>query len=166
MGGNIFVADALIANVSSENALSMVIAHELGHIYYRHPIQQFASAASLQLAFTLIFGSENSFGQETLIGHSAGVATLSFGRDMEREADEFALSLLRKVYGHTYGAEEFFTYIQSQHESDEHLLIYSSHPGTEERIETIANAQKNDLAKPLVPMSSELKALVPEEESN
>lgn len=151
-GGNIHITAGLLQAVDNENALSMVLAHEYAHIELRHPLtMMIQQAGNLLLAFFSGLG-------ESLIGlqqNTSWLTTLSFSRDMEREADQLALSLLTSKYGHTGGSEGFFEKMLNVTKESKLTGLLSTHPGLDERIETIKN-QANIEAN-LTPLSGCLK---------
>ena len=60
VGGHIFVTSGLLQQVSSENALAMVLAHEYAHVKLRHPITLVAEQLSLTTLNLLIGNSSAS----------------------------------------------------------------------------------------------------------
>lgn len=154
-GGHIFVSRGLLQQVQSENGLAMVLAHEYAHIEARHPLSLMLEQMSLGAVLALLAGDASA----AVTGHASLLTLLSFSRDMEREADERALTLLHSYYGHTSGADEFF---RSMHKTDETparwQAFLQTHPLTEERIETIRQ-QSTAQPLPVKPLPAVLKAV-------
>ncbi|HEY9034307.1 MAG TPA: M48 family metallopeptidase [Pseudomonadales bacterium] len=142
LGGHVFVMQGLLDQLDSENALAMVLAHEIAHIRHRHPIQSLSQGIVLQLLLAAITG--NSGAMQALAGSSGLMAMASFSRDMEREADAGALQMLQALYGHTRGAETFFTRLLEQQDDAEWAAFLQSHPGIRERLATIRNSQQDE----------------------
>lgn len=135
-GGHIVITHGLLKTVTSENALAMVIGHEMGHQYHRHPLRSAGRGMVIVLALLVISGSESGDLAQTFIGNTAGLANLAYSRDQEREADLTGVELLKQHYGHAQGASEFFQKIRSQPDYNSGPPVFlSTHPGTEERIE-------------------------------
>jgi predicted Zn-dependent protease len=69
--------------------------------------------------------------------------TLKFGREAEESADKYGLNLLRKLYGHTNGAEEFFTMMAKDESAIERTLsrFASTHPPSADRLEKVKASQ-------------------------
>ena len=107
-GGHIFVTRGLLQSVDSENGLAMVLAHEMGHQYYRHPLRAAGRGIVVSLALLIISGAESSGIAQSFIGSTAMLTNLSFNRDQEREADTVGVELLQRHFGHSHGASEFF----------------------------------------------------------
>ncbi len=143
LGGHIVIYEGLVSRLPNENALAMVLAHEIGHIKLRHPIVAMSRGLTVSLALGSFIGmTDNAFVGRIVewIGYSS---TLSYSRDQERAADAFATALLIEHYGHLNGAEDLFTAFQSAYgESDSDTMLptvefLSTHPGLPERIEEL-----------------------------
>jgi len=152
LGGHIFVTRGLLENVQSENGLAMVLAHEYAHIELRHPMILALEQVSLGLIFSLMGGDNIA---QMVTQNTSMFTVLAFSRDMERASDQFALQRLLKTYGHTAGADEFFTQIQTQHHENSSLPdspwleFMQTHPLTAERINTIQNFMLGGETTPL-----------------
>ena len=62
----------------AENALAMVLVHEMAHVKYRHPIQALGRGAVVQLVIALISGGQGSGAVQSVLGNAvvdvAGIA--------------------------------------------------------------------------------------------
>lgn len=134
LGGHIFVTRALLDQVSSENALAMVVGHEMAHIVHRHPIQALGRGAVVQLLLSVLAGSEAGAGLQSVLGQAGLLTELKFNRGMEREADRTALQLLMGHYGHSGGSAEFFMAMAEQPHSPKWADFLHTHPAVEDRI--------------------------------
>ena len=163
-GGHIFVTAALIEQVSSENGLAMVIAHEIAHVRYRHPIQAASRGAILQLVLYAVLGqSADGFIGSALSGSSL-LTLLSFNRDMESQADESALNLISRHYGTYEGADEFFETMAKESDSILWLEFAQTHPHTQRRLKTIHKRilEHSGTGVELTPMPLDLHPVVVE----
>ncbi|MDR2080867.1 MAG: M48 family metallopeptidase [Campylobacteraceae bacterium] len=147
LGGYVFVTSGLLNAVESENGLAMVLAHEIAHVKNRDPIISAAGSATFSFMTAVVFGSDMSFFENTVIAATHS----SFSKSQEAKADKDALLALKNYYGHTFGAEEFF--VKSIKNDKFALKFLSSHPQIKERIEAILYTQKSDLQKELKPLS-------------
>ncbi len=94
-GGHIVITDELIRlSVDSPyyRDIAGVLAHELGHLYYRHSLQNL----SMRILLTILV-DHSVGGSEVLREMSERMLLLHYSRGMETEADEFARSLLDTV---------------------------------------------------------------------
>ncbi|MDR2635282.1 MAG: M48 family metallopeptidase, partial [Campylobacteraceae bacterium] len=145
LGGYIFVTEGLLNAVESENALAMVLAHEIAHVKNRDPITMVAGSTTFSLIMAIAFGADAGFFE-----NSVSVVSSSFSRDQEERADKEALFALKNYYGHTFGAEEFFQKILKDEKFSIEFL--NSHPDTQKRIDYILQTQKNDTKTKLTPL--------------
>lgn len=145
IGGHIFVTRGLLENVSSENALAMVLAHEYAHVEQRHPLTLMLEQLSIG-TLTSLFGGDAA----ALISQNSNLLTmLSFSRDMEREADQRALGMLQTYYGHTAGAGEFFEQMMAQHSESRWAQVFATHPLTTDRLQAIEQTSGTGTPLPL-----------------
>lgn len=130
-GSNIVLLKGLLHKLPHENALSMLLAHELAHVIHRDPITGFAQSASVSLLLALL-GSEIDF---SLASSGSQLLLLSFTRHMEDRADEDALQAIAGVYGHTQGAGDLFKVLQQQQsDSPEIPAFFTTHLHLNDRI--------------------------------
>lgn len=166
LGGNVVFFRGLIEKLPNENALAMVMAHEIAHVKHRHPIVALGRGMVVGLALAALtnFSGNNLAG--TMLSDAGLLTVLSFNRDQEAEADRSALAALARHYGHASGADAFFLGVQGLpdnklHESTPTFL--KTHPATQDRIEKLRTlAQKNGWAldRPTVPIPEAIQALV------
>ena len=60
LGGNVIIHKGLLSKLQSENALSMVMAHEIEHIRARHPVRAMGRGIVVSLALLNITGLSSS----------------------------------------------------------------------------------------------------------
>jgi len=136
LGGNILLYRGLLEQLPHENALAMLLAHEMAHVEHRDPIVGIGQGAAIQLVLGVLVGDPNL----AVLG-SAGLYTqLHYTREMERAADTEALAAVQRLYGHIGGARDLFNVIQAQRENsgvEEMPAIFSSHPLDGQRLEAI-----------------------------
>ena len=142
-GGNIHVTRGLLDAVKSENGLAMVLAHEYAHIELRHPVVLMLEQIGHTL-IALVTGFDNS-SAGTVAQQTGFISLMAFSRDMERDADERAVTLLNAYYGHSRGSEELFEYIlQTDKDAAHQWGLWQSHPATQERIEFLESQKKGE----------------------
>ncbi len=131
LGGHIVVTRRLYELMPSENALSMVIAHEIAHVKARDPISTLGGGASLALLLVLAGGDIDALGPQMALLVQKG-----YSRDAERRADDEAVAALRRKYGHAGGAAAVFEQLSKALpeavKATPNLL--STHPTDAERI--------------------------------
>jgi Zn-dependent protease with chaperone function len=90
--GTIVVTDALVELLSDDdNRLVAVLAHEAGHVSRRHGLRNLSQASMLALLFTWYIGDVSA------LAAAAPTVMLQarYSRDFERDADRFAVDILR-----------------------------------------------------------------------
>jgi predicted Zn-dependent protease len=143
LGGQVVFLGGLLARLESENALAMVMAHEIAHLKYRHAAAALGRGVAVGVMLSVISAELGRTAAGALV-NQAGVATLlKFNRDQERAADEAALQALAAEYGHVGGAVEMFDALLrlpgAQRESDTGVEFLRTHPLTENRRQAIAD---------------------------
>lgn len=137
LGGHIFILEGLIEKMPSENALAMVLAHEIAHILHRDPIVAMGRGVTVSLALMSITGLANSSAMDWLFQQVGLVTVMRFTREQEREADERALQMLQAHYGNVAGAERIFSVFAEQADGHEMPAFLSTHPLNTARIDRI-----------------------------
>ncbi len=146
-GGFIFITKSSLVRMNSENELSFVLCHELGHIVKRH-IQKRLGTNLIFLIFSILTVNDSSL--VLLIDRTVN---LHFSRQDEYEADEFALTCLDTYYGHTNGATHFFERLKNlEHYKNEKTELMSTHPDIDNRISRILDLVKQKGFKSDLPL--------------
>lgn len=151
-GEDVFIYTGLLTRIKNTNALQAVVAHELGHMIGGH-MAQMSARMEAELKRTLIIqalgiglmvaGGNPSLGAGILAG-AGGVAQqslLSFSRDEERVADEFAVDLMVDANINPTGLITVFEQMQNITGAAEAKINKnrSNHPLTGERIKNARN---------------------------
>jgi Zn-dependent protease with chaperone function len=138
-GGTVVVTDQLVELAPEDPALAGVLAHEIGHIERRHVMRQIISGTVIGAVATLIAGDTSGL----MVGLPATLANLSYSRQMEREADRYAVDLLKQK-GIPIGAfADLLQRLQSSHRAGaapDWARYLETHPDTEDRIAAIRAA--------------------------
>lgn len=158
LGGQIMVTRGLLDHVESENGLAMVLAHEIVHIRERHPIKSMSRGAVISLALVAISGATGERAINQVLGSAGLMTALSFNRAMERAADTGAIEILRRHYGHTRGAAEFFESMAAEEGSAAWTELLRTHPRSEERLRKLT-AQRRKGGGELTPLPDALRDL-------
>lgn len=113
-GGKVFVLSGLIERSQGDDEIIRgVLAHELGHAVLRHGVRAMARGSAVSVAFASVFGG----GDELLgwfIAGAAQLTSLEYSRDMESEADAFAVALLARSGRDAEGLARFLDDLASQ----------------------------------------------------
>jgi predicted Zn-dependent protease len=155
LGGHLVVTRGLYARMPSENALAMVLAHEIGHLRQRDPIAALGGGASLAVLLAVAGG-----GVESLAPQVADLVRRGYSRDAERLADEAAVGALARFYGHTGGAATVFRELAAlQADLPRPPALLSTHPTDAARIARLESAAAgwDPAVQPLRPLAFPLQ---------
>jgi Peptidase family M48 len=92
-GGIMVVTDQIVRLSKNDTELVAVIAHELGHVKGRHAFRQSIQGALSGLILAAITGDVSSVAS----GLPAALMQMRYTRELETEADNFALTALQKA---------------------------------------------------------------------
>lgn len=138
-GGQVFVQSGLLervgGGVDGDAQLSGVLAHELGHAIRRHALRLLARRMAFGLAISLMMGNGDQLGDALLAGASE-LEGLRNSREMETDADEFGVGLLRRAGFDASGLAAFLESLGSQPVP----ALLSTHPDPAARAERIRAA--------------------------
>ncbi len=134
-GGNIVVFSGLINEVESENELTFVLAHELGHFANRDHLRGLGRGLVLLTISTALLGADNVV--NNLIMNSLVNVQMKFSQEQERKADFFGLDLLNRRYGHVGGATDFFQKMAAREKKGRLAYYFASHPYPLDRVENL-----------------------------
>jgi Zn-dependent protease with chaperone function len=132
-GGALVMTDELVA-LAEPAALLGVLAHELGHVQRRHATRIAVESALLGAAVAVISGDPTS----VLATVPVMLATLSFSRGHELEADCFALQTLARAGVKPEPLARLLETITEGRSGGADVL--SSHPSTPERVKLLRDA--------------------------
>lgn len=134
LGGHVFFFRGLLEKLPNENALAMLMAHEIAHVKHRHPIKSLGRGLVAGLALSVISTTAGDAIMGNFLGEAGYLTILKYSREMESEADETAIKALKSIYGHLGGADDLFKILKEQAGSLEPPEFFSTHPLTDDRI--------------------------------
>lgn len=134
LGGHIVLYRGLLEKLKHEDELAMVIAHEIAHIKYRHPIMSASHGIVVGLALTAISSTSGNSVVSDLMGTTGAATLMKYSRDFEYQADKDAINSLAKIYGHADGALGLFKVFNSEFGDSLSFEFLATHPLTDNRI--------------------------------
>lgn len=136
IGGHVYFFKGLLSLLPHENALAMLVAHEYSHVTLRHPAKGLGGGLALAIGMSAVgLSSENG-----LFSIGTRLTSSGFSRSMETQADQSALVVVNKMYGHVNGASALFELFMQQRLSGAGLQFekfVSTHPLDRKRIDQI-----------------------------
>jgi predicted Zn-dependent protease len=139
--GQVYIHSGTLLKARNVSELAGVIAHEVGHVVHRHVAenygrQQAASMGQQVLVLgTGILAGGAAAGAANIVSGLGLMATLnSFGREAEREADDFAVATLPRAGYDPHGLPSFFETLIAEG-GPETPGFLASHPAPAERLQ-------------------------------
>ena len=137
--GTLVITDELIALADGDMEMIIgVLAHEIGHVEREHSLRQLYRAAGTAGLIMLIAGDIGTAGEDILTNGAALVA-LSHSREAEHEADRISVELMHKAGRDPAAIGRFFEVIEAEFGLEGDSSFLSTHPGTAERRQAIAD---------------------------
>jgi Zn-dependent protease with chaperone function len=140
-GGTVVVTDQLAELATDDAALAGVLAHEIGHVERRHLMRQVISSTVVGAVVTLIAGDVSG----VTAALPAALANLSYSRDMEREADSYAVGLLKLRRIPIEPFAQLLQSLQAAHQGGQTSgsgQYLHTHPDTADRVAAIRAAER------------------------
>ncbi|HWR76419.1 MAG TPA: M48 family metallopeptidase [Thiobacillus sp.] len=130
-GGAVVMTDALVSLSHDDEEVLAVIAHELGHVQHRHSLRLALQSIGAGVLLVAITGDIGSF-SDLAAGLPSLLLQSGYSRDMEREADAYALRWLNAACIPPRRFADILGRLDKAASDKTNLL--DSHPGTRERI--------------------------------
>ena len=152
-GGNIILTRELIAKADGPDEIAGVLAHEIGHVAHLHPEAQLVRLTGMQVLASVFTGSNGG----DMTTNMAFMATaLRFTREAEAEADAYARETMVKAAIDPVGLKLFFKKIlkiEGENKDSNAAIsglgnIFSTHPGTEDRMSKITPLPDGTVTRP------------------
>ncbi|MHB1145175.1 MAG: M48 family metallopeptidase [Thiobacillus sp.] len=131
-GGTIVVTDQLVELARHDQEVLAVIAHELGHVERRHSLRLALQSIGAGVLLVAITGDIGSF-SDLAAGLPSLLLQSGYSRDMEREADAYALRWLNAACIPSRRFADILNRLDKTTPDAASLL--SSHPGTADRMQ-------------------------------
>lgn len=145
--GTVVVTDDFVNELKDDpEGIIAVMLHEIGHVKHQHSLKLATRATAAGVMFALVLGDIEGAG-ETIIGTATSLLQSAFSREMETQADMFALRYLNRLGIETEALGRALATITHIDEGDarefENFYQYfSSHPKTLDRIENSKQADQ------------------------
>ncbi len=164
LGGHIVLYRGLLEKLQHENALMMVMAHEIAHVKYRHVIRSMGSGLVIGIALSMLDSSLGNAVVGDVFNQTGQIGMLKFSRAHEQQADDAGLDALQRIYGHVEGAEELFVAIKQEEKAGFVPVFLRTHPDTGARIRHIREVEqrRGQLNVKLEPLPAKFKSWLTE----
>lgn len=135
----VVITDQLIQKSKHDEEIIAVLAHELGHVKEKHIVRMMLQSIGSTLILVAVSGDLTNF-SDLVAGIPAILLQQGYSRDMEDEADMFALHALTKAHIAPHRFADILMRIEPH--SKMPATLFSSHPDTAERIKPFLKASK------------------------
>lgn len=138
LGGNVVFYRGLLEKFDSEDAVALVMAHEIAHAKLRHPASSLGRGIAVGLTLSLISAGLGEGAAGGALQTAGTLPLLKYSRDQESSADTEALAALAAVYGHVGGARDAFGVMSKLGSPGAPpVAVLRTHPLTAERIAAV-----------------------------
>ncbi|MEI7352043.1 M48 family metallopeptidase, partial [Pectobacterium parmentieri] len=140
--GTLIISDDLVTLAKSDNELAAVMLHEMGHHAYRHPMRMVVRSSLVSLTFMWMTGDVSGVG-DIVLQSAAFINEMQFSRDMEREADAWAIAKMQQQGRSLQSMQAMYQALINHDRSEDEVESLdlpdwlSTHPDMDERLRTI-----------------------------
>ena len=132
--GTIIVTDELVQLVDDDHELESILAHEVGHVVYRHSLRQLIQGSTVALVMMAVTGDISMI--SVLAGSLPTLLTETYySREFEREADAYSYEYLTNngilpihfvnILGRISGSGRGVGFLSTHPSVDERLQMFS-----------------------------------------
>jgi Zn-dependent protease with chaperone function len=130
-GGRVYYFSALLQASRTPDEFAGVLAHELGHVYYRHGMESLIASSATGLLVGFVLGDMTGLSVAGAIGSS--LIDTRFSRRAEAQADVFAAQTAMRLGASAHGLIDLLDRVAKDDEFSRALALFSNHPLTDER---------------------------------
>ena len=136
-GGQIFITEALLGLLQSEDEVAAVLGHEVGHVLARHSAEHLAKQQLTQQLISAVVVGSGSYEAAQLANLAGSLITMKHGRDDELESDTLGLRLMREAGYDPRAMIRVMQVLEKASGGSRQPEFASTHPSPANRIERI-----------------------------
>ncbi|PRC94860.1 M48 family metallopeptidase [Solimicrobium silvestre] len=133
----IVLTDEIVTLLDNDDELMSILSHELGHLHEHHFTRRLIQSSVIAAGATLLFGDVSA----VIAGVPTLLLDLKYSRDVERDADDYAVALLKKNNIAVENFAQAFEKMDKLSKGMEPIPYMSTHPITKERIKRVRQAE-------------------------
>ncbi len=135
-GGTVLMTDALVKLATSDDQISAVLAHEIGHVRHRHGLRLGLQATGVAALSAALLGDAVSISSLAVTLPTALLQS-GYSREFESEADDYAFQRLKQVSISPKAFAEMMALFEKERgkAGSDSKDYFSTHPATAKRIE-------------------------------
>ena len=142
-GGYICIYTGILKYLDAEDEFAGVLAHEIAHADRRHVTSQLTKIYGVSVLLAVVFGDNGG----VLRDIASGLASLTFSRSHETDADSWSVKYLCPTGIDARGAAGFFEKLLAMGASSPPAFL-STHPSPDNRVENINEQWTNECGTP------------------
>ncbi len=135
-GGAIILTDQLVALAKSDDEVAGVLAHEIGHVEYRHSLKQIYRVLGVAFMLSVVGGDSGQI-VEDIVAQAVAVDNLSYTREFESEADRHSVSMMIAADRDPVAFVDLLDRILGTVGENDKTGWLSTHPGNTDRREAV-----------------------------
>jgi Zn-dependent protease with chaperone function len=141
-GGTVILTDELVQMTTYDGELLAILAHEAGHVKHQHGLRNLIQSFGALTVLGWVFGDLTLVTDIALVSVPAVLQQLSYSRDFEAQADEYARTVLVSQNYPVSCMASVMEKLQARYSNIEDALpgFIRSHPQLEARIAASADA--------------------------
>ncbi len=151
-GGYVFINRGLLERSDDGYQVAGVLAHEFQHVLHRHGIKNMVRQIGLMIIVYAVVGDAGEI-ESFLVGNAANLASMSFSRDQETEADLHGMELIYKAGLEPTGLMRFMEMLAKEEGLAGSIpTILSTHPASDDRaaeLEALVRSRGQPVVRPL-----------------
>lgn len=132
--GSVVLTDELVELANDEEAILGVLAHEIGHVEHQHSLRQLYRAAGVT-GLVFLIGGDIGSGMEDILVQGAALASLSYSRAAETDADRYSVELMHAAGYDPMAIVRFLELLRDRLHDTSEGDFFSTHPATPSRID-------------------------------
>lgn len=146
-GGRIVVYSALLDRITSYPELAALLSHEFTHVNNRHATKSIFRRMGSKVFISLLFGRMGSV-TSVLVNHADDLKSLTYSRNLEKEADLNGLELLTSRKIDARGFTDLFRHLKAASPASSLPEFLESHPDIDNRLAYIQEKSTGAVAEP------------------
>lgn len=141
-GGGIVVYDAILKDMKSADQLAALLSHEYSHVQLKHATRNVFRSFAGYIFISVLFSDVSGIAA-VLIENAHQLRNLSYSRELETEADNNGLLILKKNQISAAGMKALFEQLKKENPVQMNELI-STHPDLDNRIRNVQQFMKKN----------------------
>lgn len=135
-GGYVYIFDALMETLETDDKIAAVTAHEMGHICARHAVKRLQSSLGINALMILALATARDGRSVREANEALTQLMMAYSREDEFEADRLSVKYVRKAGFNPEGVLESLLTLQRLRKEGPELryMYYKTHPYLSERI--------------------------------